>query len=462
MPAMQVSDLMHVLLAIAPADTDPLAALEAPAARIIQAETEHGEVYPLLIDLCDTAGHRLSGSEGAERGIRWALATFDRLGFPARRHTVDVPRWIRGEPEAVTLTAPYKLTLAALALGGSIATPAGGIEAEVVLVEDFEELARRASDARGKIVLFNRRMGDDGNGGYRGYGQVVAQRSRGAIEAAKAGAIASLIRSVGSADWRLPHTGVMSYEDGVTRIPHAAISAEDANLIERLIRKGERVRVKMELHCRDGGMVPSANVIADFRGREKPQEIVVIGGHLDSWDVGQGAHDDGVGVVSCIEAIRLLKSLGLQPRRTIRVILFMNEENGTAGGNGYARDFADEMADHVAAIEMDSGGFQPLGFGFTAGAGGLEMMQPLARYLEPIGAGTLRSGGGGVDIGPMREYGVPMIGLNNDTTHYFDYHHTPADTPDKVNEVELRRCAAAMAVLAYALAEMEPVLPRLK
>lgn len=437
------------------------ASLEEAARQIIDAEMREGKVYELLVDLCDTAGHRLSGSAGAERAVRWGLDTFEELGFPTRRHSVMVPKWVRGAPERVEMTEPYELSLAALALGGSIDTPENGIEAEVLVVGDFDELKRRADDAKGRIVLFNKRMGDDGQGGYVSYGQAVGQRTRGAIEAAKVGAVGSLIRSVGTANWRLPHTGMMRYEDGVTKIPHAAISGEDANLIARKSALGERVRVRMKLDCRTLGEVPSANVIGEFLGREKPHEVVVIGGHLDSWDVGQGAHDDGVGVVSCIEAIRLLKSLGLQPRRTIRVILFMNEENGTAGGNAYATDFAEQMPYHVAAIEMDSGGFQPLGFGITAGEGGVERMQIVSPWLRGIEAPAISAGGGGVDIGPMRAYGVPLLGLRNDTTHYFDYHHTPADTPDKVNPTELRRCAAAIAVMAYTLAEMEDKLPRL-
>jgi len=439
----------------------PRDSLEEAARRIIEAEMREGQVYDLLVDLCDTAGHRLSGSAGADRAVRWGLQTFEEMGFATRRHSVMVPKWVRGEPERVELTAPYELSMAALALGGSIDTPENGIEAEVLLVEDAAELKRRASEARGRIVLFNKRMGPDGQGGYVSYGQAVGQRTRGAIEAAKVGAVASLIRSVGTADWRLPHTGTMRYEEGVKKIPHAAISTEDANLVERLIGEGEPVRIRMRLDCRSLGEVPSANVIGEFRGREKPHEVVVIGGHLDSWDVGQGAHDDGVGVVSCIEAIRLLKSLGLQPRRTIRVILFMNEENGVAGGRAYAKDFEEELPFHVAAVEMDSGGFQPLGFGVSAGDGGVELMQMLSPWLRGIEAPSITAGGGGVDIGPMRAFGVPIIGLKNDTTHYFDYHHTPADTPDKVNPIELKRCAAAMAVMAYTLAEMEEKLPRL-
>ena len=452
---MLTSCLVPLLLAVTPPE------FAATAKRIIDAEMRDGRAYEILVDLCDTAGHRLSGSAGADRAVRWGLDTFEELGLTARRHTVDVPKWVRGEPERVTLVEPYEMELAALALGGSIATPPGGVEAEVMIVEDFADLGRRAREAEGKIVLFNKGMGPDGRGGYRTYGQVVGQRTRGAIEAGRVGAVASLIRSVGTADWRLPHTGVMFYDDAVKKIPHAAISTEDANLLTRLAAAGERPRVRIELDCRDEGLVPSANVIGELRGRDKPHEIVVIGGHLDSWDVGQGAHDDGVGVACSIEALRLLKELDLRPRRTIRAILFMNEENGTAGGNAYADDFEDEMRYHVAAVEMDSGGFQPLGFGFTAGDGGVEMMAPVGEWLQSIGAGMIRRGGGGVDIRPMSEYGVPLAGLINDSSRYFDYHHTAADTVDKVDETELRRCAAAMAVLAYTLAEMEGTLPRL-
>ncbi len=431
------------------------------ARRIVSHQRDSSRAYEFLTELCDDVGHRLSGSPQAEAAVRWAVDVFRREGIDVRRHAITVPKWVRGDAEDVRVVEPCEVRLHALALGGSIPTPASGIEADVVVVEELEDLGERGREAEGKIVLFNRRMGPNADGHTYGYGQVVSQRVAGAIEAAKAGAVASLIRSVGTADFRLPHTGMMRYEKGVERIPHAAISSEDADLIARLVGRGKRVRVRMRLSCRDAGEVPSANVIGELRGRERPDEVVVIAAHLDSWDVGQGAHDDGVGVVSCIEALRLLKELDLRPRRTIRAILYMNEENGLAGGKAYAADFAAELASHVAAIEMDGGAFGVQGFGVTAGDGGTEWVTKLARPLAAIGAEQVTEGGGGADIGPMREHGVPQLGLRSDSTRYFDYHHTEADTLDKVDPVELSKCTAALAYLAYALAESERTLPRL-
>lgn len=452
-----------VLFLLAAPAADDQQAVAAAARRIADHQLGQGRAYDWLEELCDDVGHRLSGSDQAEEAVRWAARRLRGFGLDdVRLEPVMVPRWVRGEPEVVELIEPRAQRLAALALGGSIATPRTGIEADVMAVETFDELEERKDEAAGKIVLFNRAMGPDANGGTLGYGDVVPQRVAGAIEAARRGAVASLIRSVGSANFRLPHTGMMRYQDGVPKIPHAAISAEDADLIVRLLARGKAVRIRLQLDCRDEGMVPSANVVADLRGREKPEEIVVIGGHLDSWDVGQGAQDDGTGVVACMEALRVLKELDLRPRRTVRCVLFMNEENGLAGGNAYARDHAGELDRHVAAVEMDGGAFGVRGFGISAGEGGVEGLSWLSPALAPIGAGELRPGGGGADIGPMRAAGVPQIGLRSDSTRYFDYHHTQADTLDKVDRQELDKCAAALAILAFALAETAEPLPRLE
>ena len=393
--------------------------------------------------------------------FRSGVEKFRQLGLDARLHRIMVPKWVRGRPEDIRITVPREIRLSALALGGSIGTGPSGLEASVMVVETFDELRDREDEAVGKIVLFNRKMGPDGEGGKLGYGDVVSQRVAGAIEAARVGAVGSLIRSVGSADFRLPHTGMMRYQEGVPKIPHAAVSSEDADLIARFIARGKAVHVSMQLDCRDAGEVPSANVIGELRGRERPDEIIVIAGHLDSWDVGQGALDDGTGVVACIEALRVLKELDLVPRRTIRAVLYMNEENGLAGGNSYAADFAGDLERHVAAIEMDIGSFGVQGFGVSAGDGGVEMIRRIMKPLSVIGADRVTPGGGGADIGPMRAAGVPQIGLRSDATRYFDYHHTEADTLDKVDPDKLAECAAALAHLSWALAESEAPLPRL-
>lgn len=453
-----VFPLVLVALTLAPAED---AEFQAAAERILDHQATQSRAYEILTELCDDIGHRLAGSPGADRAVQWGVESFRGFGLTGRLHRIEVPKWVRGRAEDVRIVGPREIRLRALALGGSIATPPNGLEGSVLVVESFEELRDRADEAAGKIVLFNKRMGPDGSGGTHGYGDVVPQRVGGAIEAAKVGAVGSMIRSVGTADFRLPHTGMMRYEDGVPQIPHVAISTEDADLIERFVARGKDVRVSMRLDCRTLGDVPSANVIGELRGRERPDEVVVIAAHLDSWDVGQGAQDDGTGVAACIEALRTLKELDLVPRRTVRAILYMNEENGLAGGTAYAADFAGELKDHVAAIEMDIGAFGVQGFGVSAGDGGVEMVSRLLRPLAAIGADAATRGGGGADIGPMRPAGVPQLGLRSDATRYFDYHHTEADTLDKVDPTELARCSAALAYLAWALAESEEPLPRL-
>jgi len=287
-------------------------------------------------------------------------------------------------------------------------------------------------------------------------------RYRGAVEAAKLGAVATLIRSVGTLSARLPHTGTHAYEDGVDKIPAAALAAEDADLIHRLLASGDKVRVKMLLGCRILPDAESANVIAELKGRLSPEQFVVIGGHLDSWDLGTGAIDDGAGVAVSMEALRILKKLKVRPQRTIRAVLFMNEENGNRGGKAYADAHQNELTRHVAAIESDGGAGSPLGFGLTAGDGALARVAALAQALRSVGsAQDVKAGGGGVDIGPMRLAGVPLLSLRQDMTYYFDYHHTAADTLDKVDRRDLADNAVAMAYMALALANLEPPLARI-
>jgi Iap family predicted aminopeptidase len=323
------------------------------------------------------------------------------------------------------------------------------------VVDGFEQLEAAGERARGRIVLFDKAMAAFGE--EPGYGTVVKLRSRGASAAARLGAAAMLIRSLGTADYRLPHTGALSYEDDARKIPAAAIAAEDAALIRRLTEGGETVRFRLELGSADHGEVESANVLAEIRGAELPQEIVLIGAHLDSWDVGHGAHDDGAGCVIVMEALRLLSGTGVRPRRTIRGVLFTNEENGLRGGKDYAERHGGER--HVAAIETDSGGFAPVGFGVTAGPGGVAMIQELVADLAAIDADTVSPEGGGADIGPLRKLGVPVLGLVQDGRRYFDYHHTAADTFDKIDRAALDKNVAAMAVMAWGLAQHERTLP---
>jgi hypothetical protein len=436
----------------------PSEAYASIASRIIAAETEQGQAYAILQHLTDRIGPRLSGSPGAESAVAWTAERLRSYGLTVRAEPVMVPRWVRGVEEA-EIVAPAPLQVMVTALGGSDPTPPGGLTAEVVEAVGLQGLQDLSADAvRGKIVLFNEPMRARG---MDGYGPAVAQRTRGASAAARLGAVGAIVRSVGTLSARLVHTGAMSYEPDVPRIPAAAITAEDADLIHRLLAAGETVRLRLRLGCRTLPDVESANVVADLPGRDSPAEIVLIGAHLDSWDLGTGALDDGAGVAMVMETLRLLQALGLQPRRTVRGVLYMNEENGLRGAKAYAQAHAAELARHVAALETDSGAGRPTGLSATVGPGGLESLADVARLLRPLGAEEVRVGGGGADIEPLhRAASVPLLGLRLDATRYFDWHHSPADTLDKVDPRELALGAAAVAVVAYVLADMPETLPR--
>jgi len=417
---------------------------------IAAAQADSAGAWNRIAELTDRFGHRLSGSVALEQAIDWTVATMSRDGLDnVRKEKVMVPHWVRGT-ESLELVSPRRQFLPMLGLGGSIATPPGGITAEVLVVASFEELSQRAGEAKGKIVLYDAE--------WRDYGYNGAFRRLGAIAAAKAGAVASLARSAGPYGMRTPHTGNMSYDSTVQRIPHASVTAEDAMMIRRMINRGETVRVTLRMSAQ---MLPDAqshNVMGELRGREKPNEIVVMGGHIDSWDVGQGAMDDAGGVVVAWEAVRLLKKLGLTPRRTIRVVGWTNEENGGRGGPAY-RD-AHQQETHQLAIESDGGVFSPLGFGFTGSPAARAIIEAIGGLLAPIKAGKIGPSGGGADIAAIMATGVPGMGLNVDDTRYFWFHHTDADTPDKLDPAEVQRCVAAMAVMAFIAADLEQALPR--
>ena len=447
------------LLALA-APTIGIAA-EAPATqRILDAALAESKAYERLVWLCDRVGHRISGSPQLERAVAWGEATMKADGADrVWKDEVLVPVWIRGAASG-SIVSPVEHPMSLLALGMSLPTPAGGITAEVVEAGSLDELTALGEKVRGRIVFFNRRIERNGEG-ERGYGFASNLRFKGNLEAAKLGAVAMIIRSLGTAERHLVHTGTTAYDESKPRIPGAAITGEDADRIARLLAAGETVRVRLTLASERKPDAISHNVLAEIRGREKPDEIVVIGGHLDSWDVGCGAQDNGSGVVVTMEAMRILEKLGLRPRRTIRAVLFTNEENGARGGKDYALRYAAAMDRHVAAIEIDSGGGRPTGFGVTAGPGALERVLKLAAPLAGIDADAVKDGGGGADTGPMRKHGVPLLSLRPDTTYYFDVHHTEADTPDKVAPHDLAMQAAAMAVMAFSLADSEETLPRI-
>jgi carboxypeptidase Q len=421
------------------------------AGRIIDAAVGDSSAYQRLAELVDRFGHRFSGSESLERAIDWILGEMRQDSLEnVRGEPVMVPHWIRGA-ESAALVKPRALNLPVLGLGGSVGTGRDGINAEVLVVRSFEELTERAAEAAGKIVLFN--------APFTTYGETVQYRSRGAIEAARVGAVASLIRSVTPYSMRTPHTGGMYYAEDVRQIPHAAITVEDAGLLQRMQDRGDRIVVRLYMEGRMLPEVRSRNVVAEITGSENPEEIVVLGGHIDSWDVGQGAMDDAGGCVAAWQVLRVMQKLGLRPRRTVRVVLWTNEEIGLRGGQGYRDAHVDELDNHVLAMETDGGVFEPEALGFTGSDAAFELIQDVGRLLEPLGVKVSR-GGGGADIGPLMREGVPGMGLQVDGSRYFWYHHTEADTIDKLDPREMALCVAAMAVMTYVVADMEQRLPR--
>ena len=424
------------------------------ASKLMTAATADRFAWDRLAELTDTYGQRLSGSENLGRAITWAVEQMKKDGLEnVHTERVMVPRWVRGQ-ESLEMIEPPHHVLPMLGLGGSVATPPGGIEADVIVVTNGEDLSRRSADVKSKIVLFNVP--------YTNYGETVAYRSGGARMAAQYGAAASLVRSVGPIGLRTPHTGGMNYGDEkVSKIPTAAITAEDANRIQRLVNRGVRVRLRLKMEARFEPDAESFNVVGEIRGHERPDEIVLVGGHFDSWDPGTGASDDGVGCIVTWEAARLMKKLNIRPRRTVRVVLFTNEENGLRGGNGYRDAHARHAANHVFALESDSGVFAPARLAFTGSDASRKIMDEIGSLLAPIGMQDIGPGGGGADIGPIAAAGkVPMMAYSGDSTKYFAIHHTPADTVDRIDPREVSNAAAAIAAVVYVVADMPQTLPR--
>ena len=411
--------------------------------------TDQGGMEKLSF-LCDRIGHRLSGSPELEKAVAWAAAQMKADGLTnVVTPRVRVPHWVRGN-ESASLLEPVNRPLHILGLGGSIATPKKGITAEVVPVSSFEDLDQKGRAAvQGKIVLFNVP--------YEGYNRTVVFRTEGPSRAARLGAVAALVRSITPVSIQSPHTGELEYADGFPKIPAAAVTIEDALLIQRLVDAGNPVVVHLEMQAHTLPDANSANVIGEIPGREWPDQVVVIGGHLDSWDVGSGAQDDGSGCITALEAAHIIHILGLRPRRTLRVVFWTNEENGGAGGEAYRAWAGDTVKNHVAAIEMDGGAEKPTGFGLSATGDLLAVLgrvREIGALLAPIDATSVQPGGGGADIAPIMMDGVPGLALRTVGTHYFDWHHSSADTTDKVNLEDLRANIAAMAVMAYVLADM--------
>lgn len=430
------------------------------AGRLIGAALVDEGGWDKLAYLTTRIGHRLSGSTNLEKAIQWASERMKADGLEnVKLQPVKVPHWVRGR-ESARMVEPYEKQLSILGLGGSIGTPAAGVAGSVVVVSSFAELeALGAAKVKGKIVLYDMP--------WQGYGPTRVYRTDGASRASKLGAIATLVRSITNSSLYTPHTGNQTYADGITPIPVAAITVEEAALMHRLTETGQDVQVRLQMEAK---MLPDAdsfNVMGEIVGREKPDEVVVLGGHIDSWDVGQGAHDDGGGVISAWQAVVLMKQLGLRPRRTVRAVGWTNEENGALGGAMYRTALGDNVKKHVAAIEMDGGSETPVGFGFSINgltpdkpehAAVKAKLQQIVKLLEGIGVNSISNGGGGTDIEPLGAAGVPLLGLLTSGEHYFDWHHTNSDTLDKVNPQDLRKCIATLAVMAYILAEMPEAL----
>lgn len=423
---------------------------------IFDTELTGGKAYSMLEVLTTNIGARLSGSPGATKAVAWGKNEMTNYGFDSVwLQPVMVPHWVRGKKEIARILKSKKggtIEMNVCALGGSIGTGPTGITGGVVEVKSFEELQKLGKqNISGKIVFFNRPMDPTQIKTFDAYGGAVNQRVQGASEAAKYGAIGAIVRSMSLGIEDYPHTGMMRYDTTLTKIPTVAISTLHANLLSKALIEDKNLRFYFETHCEILKDVPSFNVVGELKGSEYKNEIILVGGHLDSWDLGQGAHDDGAGCVQSIEALRLLKAIGYKPQRTIRAVLFMNEENGLRGGNEYARISTQKKENHIAAIESDDGGFTPRGFSISGKEESKTKIGSWRYMLEPYGLYSFESGGGGADIGPLETTGTLLIGFLPDSQRYFRYHHTKEDTLDKVDKRELELGAASITALIYLL-----------
>ena len=462
----------------ASAQQGPLPTRYKPAAdKLIAASLADTDGYANLTYLCDHIGKRISGSEPLARAIVWATDLMKREGLQnVHTQPATVPHWVRGQ-ESGGIVSPVLKPFHMLGLGMSVATPPEGLTAQAVVVPDFAALDKLGrAGVQGKIVVFN--------APYKGYGQTVQYRVNGASKAAAYGAVAVLVRSITPLAAQLPHTGTLQYDPAQPKIPAAAISIEDALELARLQAEGTVPTVHLAMQAHLEAPVAMANVIGEIPGSDHPEEVVVLGGHIDSWDVGQGAQDDGSGIMGTLAAVDIIKRSGLKPRRTIRIVFWVNEENGGAGGKAYRAALTPtELKNHVAAIEMDGGAEQPVGYGFgytgtprhlkpgddpnaapeplsPGEEHSLALLREIASLTAgpEVGAGTIRQGGGGSDISPLMAEGVPSLGEMTTGAHYFDWHHTEADTLDKVDPQDFRKNIASLAVMTYILADMPETL----
>ena len=414
----------------------------------------NGMSYEWLEYLSNDIGHRLSGSVNAKRAVKWGKEELSPISDKVWLQPVMVPKWVRGAPEYAHIesSSGKAISVPILALGGSISTPSIGITANVIEVKSFEELDKIGEEKiKGKIVFYNRPMDPTIINTFQAYGQSVNQRTQGAKYAARYGAVGVIVRSMTTASDDFPHTGSMYYDDLPLnkRIPAAAISTNGADLLSSMLSLNKEVKFYFRQNSKNFPDQLSHNVIAEVRGNKYPDEIIVVGGHLDSWDVGDGSHDDGAGIVQSMEVIRIFKSLGYKPNRTIRVVLFMNEENGLRGGNKYAEIAREKNENHFFALESDAGGFTPRGFSFDTSLKEFKLIEPWVKYFKDYALDNFFLGGSGADIGPLKDGRVILSGLRPDPQRYFDYHHAPSDTFDKINRRELELGAAAMTALIY-------------
>lgn len=415
----------------------------------------NGRAYEDLRSLCKDVGARLSGSAEAQMAVEWSKMTMEKYGFDkVYLQDIMVPHWERGTKESGWIRLKngrlHKVNM--LALGGSIGTD-GILQSEIVEFKHLDELKKaKRSKVEGKIVFLNQPMDEQQINTFKAYGGCYAIRGFGAVEAAKLGAKAVIIRSIGMPIDEHPHTGSMYYEEETPKIPAAAVSTQDAEMISELLKK-EDLEFAMEMDCRSYPDVPSFNVIAEMTGKTKPNEIITFGGHLDSWDTGEGAHDDGAGVIHCLEALRILKELKYKPEHTLRVVFFMNEENGNMGGKTYATWSKERGEKQIAALESDRGGFAPRGFHCDGSPAQVQLLESFAPLFKQYELHVFEKGYGGVDIGPLKNSfeGIPLFGFVPDSQRYFDFHHAPSDIFENVNKRELELGAAAIGAIIYLL-----------
>ena len=415
----------------------------------------NGKSYEWLDHLSNKIGGRLSGSLNAERAVYWTKSELEKIGLDkVWLQPVMVPKWVRGNPEfAYIETAPGRTTSVNIcALGGSIATPASGLKAEVIEVKNFEELEKIGrKNIEGKIVFYNRPMDETLIDTFKAYGGCVNQRYEGAVHAIEYGAVGVIVRSMNLAIDDLPHTGSMTYEDipVKNRIPSAAISTSDADILSSMLKMDKNIKFYFKQNCKQMDDVLSYNVIGEITGTEFPNEYILVGGHLDSWDLGDGSHDDGAGCVQSMDVIRLLRLSGVKPKRSIRVVLFMNEENGLRGARKYAEESFAKGENHIFALESDAGGFTPRGFYFDTDKNNFDQILSWKSLFKPYLIHFFELGGSGADVGPLKTPTNVLSGLKPDSQRYFDHHHSSSDTFDAVNKRELELGAATMTALVY-------------